>query len=917
MEQELNIQQIVDNEIIRIKKETNLSGFVFRQASTLFTNGQCQMLTQSKDLFEFSVDDEFDDFDVKIAINGQIEYHCNCKAKGLCHHKIASLYQLQETLSRLNEEPQPTGKAYTREGMIKRVMEEREDKALKAAYKIAFADNKHGEHILSNEKAKKYKITFRDINTEIGYCSCPDYQTNKLGTCKHLMYAFKFYKNSKQKSNLQQQDYPFIEIFTDPLNDYKITWYYPHKLPEDIQTLINKYFKAKKFVEDSELTSLLGLIGEADDFKKIKIRPEVIEKIERAYNKKLLKQLEQKTDFDNIIETKIRNASLFHYQKEGVRFAVFKEAAVIADEMGLGKTIQAITIAVIKKELFDFKKAIVICPASLKEQWKNEIERFSNEKATIIGGNASQRKNQYNDNNSFFVITNYEAVMRDIQIINQLGIDFMILDEAQRIKNYSTQTYSAVKSVQKKHALIITGTPIENKLLDLYSIVNIIDDKFLTPLWEFSYQYCYFDQKTKNKITGYYNLNDLKQRLSSILIRREKKDVLKDLPNVSQIDIPIELHQTQRDYHSGFSASIARILSKKFITAFDMQNLMNLLTKMRMVCDSTYLIDLETNFSPKLEELEYILVEKMDLKNKENKVIIFSEWKKMNLIIGKMLRDNNIGFVELNGSVPVAKRGLLIKEFETNSRCKIFISTEAGSTGLNLQVADTVINFELPWNPAKKNQRIGRIDRIGQLKNKLTVLNFVSRNSIESKIALGLILKQNLFESVLSPDSNDETIDFSSQGRSQFLNHIEEMLSEIEAGEIQISSENIDDNEIVTISEETKNIADNESNKEKSEKKESADNNESEKPQNKNIATEKKPDVADKKTEHTTQTQPNEQNQTQTEQLEQVMNHGLGFISGLFKMATGQDLLSDNQSIHVDKQTGEVTMKFKLPIGKS
>jgi len=197
-----------------------------------------------------------------------------------------------------------------------------------------------------------------------------------------------------------------------------------------------------------------------------------------------------------------------------------------------------------------------------------------------------------------------------------------------------------------------------------------------------------------------------------------------------------------------------------------------LLANMRMVCDSTYLIDDQTNDSPKLSELQTILIDQLDVPNNNAKIIIFSEWVKVHKLIGKLLRDNNIGFVELNGSIPVKSRGELIRKFETNPQYKVFLSTEAGGTGLNLQVADTVINFELPWNPAKKNQRIGRINRLGQKSSKLTVYNLITRNSIEQQIASGLLVKQSLFDGVLGDDTGINSVDFSTKGRSQFIQQL-------------------------------------------------------------------------------------------------------------------------------------------------
>jgi ERCC4-related helicase len=878
---ETQILDLLKAELNTISSTDKVSNLVYRKGSSLFMNGQSQLLSQSKQLFEFSVDDEYNDFKVSISIDEKLNTKCNCKSNEFCQHKIASLMQLHEELSKTDIAPKTLGKEYTKEGMIKRVLSERADKAKSAEYRMDFADNVYGEHILYNEKAVEYKITFYNFAKEHGYCSCPDYATNKLGTCKHLMYAFDHVKSLKRTPEFYKHPYPFVEIFLHPLKDYKISWFYPGEPDEKVKQLINKYFGDTNILPDNKILDFLGFINESQEFKQIMIRPGVQEVVEKAYNKEMLDEIKEHTTID-YSPIKLQ---LFPYQKQGIEFAAFREGAVIADEMGLGKTVQAIGTAIAKKAIFGFERTLIICPASIKEQWKNEIEKFTDEKATIVEGFPEDRAKIYEQCEDYFLIVNYETVLRDKKAINKFNTDFIILDEAQRIKNYDTQTSNSIKSLKKKHSLIITGTPIENRLIDLYSIIAFLDPIFLAPLWEFSYQHCFFDIKQKNKITGYFNLQKLKERLSDILIRREKKDVVKQLPNISHLDIPVEMHPEQRQYHSSYRSGVAKILHKKFITPFDMQRLMLLLSKMRMVCDSTYLVDFETNHSPKLIELKYILFEKLDVKNNKRKVIIFSEWKRMNNIIAKMLRENDIGFVELNGSVPVKKRGKLIKEFEENDNCRVFISTEAGGSGLNLQVADTVINFELPWNPAKKNQRIGRIDRIGQKNQNLTVISFITKNSIEEQIAGGLLLKQNLFDGVLSPESTTEIVDFSEKGRSQFLKQLQEAISEIDETKSQEIAEQ--QKLIFTETEQEKAPATNTDN-----------------------GTKQSAAPATKNTEkETTQKQ-----KASTEELEQVMNQGIGFLSGLFKMATGKDMGMDEQSITVNKETGEVTMKFKLPV---
>src|SRR5699024_6059870 len=205
--------------------------------------------------------------------------------------------------------------------------------------------------------------------------------------------------------------------------------------------------------------------------------------------------------------------------------------------------------------------------------------------------------------------------------MNKMDTDFIILDEAQRIKNYTTITAQNIKKLHKKHALVITGTPIENRLTDLYSVMQFIDPDFLTPLWEFSYQHCYFDANKKDKIVGYYNLQQLNERLKSVLLRREKRQVIKELPNVTEMTVPVDLHPDQADYHSSFAKGVATILRKKYISPYDWQRLMLLLNNMRMACDSTYLIDKETYHSPKMQELKHILLEKLDIKSGTKKII--------------------------------------------------------------------------------------------------------------------------------------------------------------------------------------------------------------------------------------------------------------------------------------------------------
>jgi len=857
------MQELIVQTVESIRQNNLLSALEVERAKVIFETGDHVILSYGLKSIKVQLQNEGEEMTVEILTN-EHEDALFLKTKGAytewSSDGLAALFLVQHEFK---DELFSEGKKYTRDGMIKRVWEERLDKAKKANYKVQLADNLFGEHTLIDEKGRSYQVTLKDFDKKTGYIDNIDWKTNKLGTTKHILFLFQYLEAHPRKKARLEKHYPFVEIFTDPRNEYKISWYFPEALLSDEQALLSEYFENNTYIEDAKIPSFFSFFQKSKDFGRIKIREEVYEKIEAYFEKVELAQLEKQ----NTLDFSIINATLYPYQKEGIAFSVFKKGVIIADEMGLGKTLQAITTAILKKEIFNFKKTLVVCPASVKHQWKNEILKFSKEKAVVIEGNPQERHEMYTKNT------------------------VVILDEAQKIKNYETKTAVAIKGVQKKHGLVITGTPLENKLLDLYSIVQFVDQKLLAPQWEFSYKHCIFDTQYKNKIHGYYNLQNLKKCLQSILIRREKSEVFEQLPTIVQKNIYVNLSDEQAAMHIGFSKGIAKILGKKFKTSYDWQKLMLLLTKMRMVCDSSYLIDKQSYHSPKMVELRAILVERLNVKKNKRKVIIFSEWVTMLDLIGGMLNQEGITYTKLTGKVPASKRHSLIKEFEENDECSVFLSSESGGAGLNLQIADTVINFELPWNPAKKNQRIGRIDRIGQQQQKLHVFNLLSYNSIEIKIATGLLLKQSLFDGVLNEGSLTDEVDFSEKGKSQFIKQLEEVIKD----DPHTSAAAIPHEEDPLTEEEPTSLV---LNKEEKQMPESVSqpkegHKEGEEASSENSA---EPIIA-----------PN------FAQIEHVMTKGMEFLTGLYQMNTGQQLSnSAAPKVNVNQETGEVSISFKV-----
>jgi superfamily II DNA/RNA helicase len=320
-----------------------------------------------------------------------------------------------------------------------------------------------------------------------------------------------------------------------------------------------------------------------------------------------------------------------------------------------------------------------------------------------------------------------------------------------------------------------------------------------------------------------------------------------------------------------------------------------------------------------MDEFEGILNE-MVVQN-GRKMVLFSEWTTMTYLIARRLSDAGISFVELSGKVPVKKRQALIDEFTHNPDCKVFLSTDAGGTGLNLQAADCVVNFELPWNPARMRQRIGRVNRIGQESGCVNVVNLISKDSIEMKILAGLQLKTDLFQGVF--DGGVTEVDFSREKRTQLVNQLREMLAEEPlpvAGESNASEE---------IPEDTPHDLNPEVLRQREESEEGEESREGEVdytgeeiggiPSEAESEAESEANLGSELASDSGAARGSSGGRSPAEspeKLEQVLNQGMQFIGGLMEMATGKPLQGtgdDGRMLNINKETGEVTLKFKLP----
>ncbi|UUZ77881.1 DEAD/DEAH box helicase [Polaromonas sp. P1(28)-13] len=449
---------------------------------------------------------------------------------------------------------------------------------------------------------------------------------------------------------------------------------------------------------------------------------------------------------------------------------------LIGDEMGLGKTIQAIAAAELFAHHFGVRRVLVVCPTSLKHQWKNEFARFTEREVQVVHGLRAQRQLQYREE-AFCKIIHYETLARDADLIDAWAPELVIADEAQRIKNWNTIAARALKRIASPYAVVLTGTPLENRLEELISIVQFVDQHRLGPTWRLLDEHQLRDEA--GRVIGYRALDRIGQTLAPVMLRRRKAEVLTQLPERVDNRIFVPLTPQQRVHHDENGAIVTRIVSRwrktGYLSDADQRRLQCALQNMRMACNSTFLLDHETDHGHKVDELMTLLDELLE--DPSAKAVVFSQWLGTHELIARRLGRSDgrraWGHVLFSGNVPGDKRGALVERFHNDPDCRLFLSTDAGGVGLNLQhAAAVVINMDLPWNPAVLEQRIGRVHRMGQSRG-VQVVNFVGQGSIEEGMLSVLAFKKSLFAGVL--DGGEHEVFLQGTRLSQFMKSVEQV----------------------------------------------------------------------------------------------------------------------------------------------
>jgi hypothetical protein len=488
---------------------------------------------------------------------------------------------------------------------------------------------------------------------------------------------------------------------------------------------------------------------------------------------------------------------LYPYQREGVRRFFEAGSLLLADDMGLGKTTQAVACCHGLFETERVRRGLLVVPAALKAQWKREWDGTTHVPLSIVEGSPAERARLYASTKRGFLIIGYEQLLRDFPRVQRFAPELVVLDEAQRIKNWATKSAVYVKSLSPAYRLVLTGTPMENRFDELASIMDFVDDVALEPKWRLLPFHSVQSGDPGKGVAGARNLDVLRERLAGSMLRRVRKDVLAQLPARTDTRVPVEMTAAQRERHDDLRRPIAELVSKSLrrpLRQAEFLQLMQLLTQQRIICNGLAQVyfqaewpnyqateptpeNLERMFAPKLAALR-ALIEQVVL-GQQRKAVVFSQWRSMLRLaewaVRDMLRQAGMRAVFFTGAESAKLREQAIVALHDDPSTTVMFLSDAGGVGLNLQrAASCCVNLELPWNPAVLEQRIGRIYRLGQTLP-IDVYNLVTEEGIEARIAALIEQKKAVFSTLFDGTSDQVMFD----GQSSFLEGVKKLVEPV------------------------------------------------------------------------------------------------------------------------------------------
>lgn len=668
---------------------------------------------------------------------------------------------------------------------------------------------------------RPYQTLLKSLEPLEGSCDCPDFLRGSLAVCKHLLCVLDRVHAKKPAANVPAPPSSSRHAILgwDPVRPLRgagerlfgLRWTdgtVPGRRSAAVQRA-RAWFTTKRGAADlmpraRALRSLEKRREFAGDLLEAAACPSVVvEPAAMALLREECERLDRRLagrDARDQLTSHLRTLkrSLYPYQREGVRRFFEEERLLLADDMGLGKTTQAVAGCHALFHAGRASRGLLVVPAALKPQWVREWEATTDVPIASIDGRPDERRRQYETARRGFLIIGYEQLLRDLPSVQRFNPQIVVLDEAQRIKNWETKSATYVKTLNPRYRLVLTGTPMENRLEELASVLDWLDDIALAPKWRLAAWHTYAYGDGGSGVAGARNLDTLRERLEPVLVRRVRAEVLKQLPPRTDTRVSVPMTPEQQEEHDALVQPVAQILARgrqRPLTQAEFLRLMTLLTQQRMISNGLGQVRfdamwpayeksrptpalLEGLFAPKLLELRRVLESVVGEQGR--KVVVFSQWRKMLRLaawaVGDILRSASRRAVFFTGAESQAARTRSIVDFHDEPDVAVMFLTDAGGVGLNLQrAASCCINLEMPWNPAVLEQRIGRIYRLGQ-QQPIDVFNLVTEQGIESRIAALVTTKKALFSGLFDGTSDDVRFD---GGRSSFLHDVEKLVPEV------------------------------------------------------------------------------------------------------------------------------------------
>ncbi|WP_312446658.1 DEAD/DEAH box helicase [Lacrimispora sp.] len=546
---------------------------------------------------------------------------------------------------------------------------------------------------------------------------------------------------------------------------------------EDLSRLLEVYSQKKKYyrlkngefisLDDNGLMTVAklieGLSADPDmlnkSFRLPKYRALYLDSILKEGNgitlyrdqlyKSVVRGMKSVEDSDFEVPQPLRHV-LRGYQKTGYRWLKTLDSygfgGILADDMGLGKTIQVIALLLDEAEKKEHTISLVVCPASLVYNWENELHVFAPSlKVATISGQAGEREEQLmNVDKEDVLITSYDLLKRDIDLYKDKTFRFQIIDEAQYIKNASTQSARAVKSIDARNRFALTGTPIENRLSELWSIFDFLMPGFLFTYRKFKKEYEQPIVRDQERTV----LEGLHRLIGPFLLRRLKKDVLKELPDKLETIVYSAFDKEQKELYTANAFHLKQELeSLEGKSGKDNIQILAALTRLRQICCDPQLC--YENYKGGSAKLETCIDLVRNGVEGGHKILLFSQFTSMLEVIGQRLKKEAVPYYLLTGATPKEDRLHMVNSFKDDEIPLFLISLKAGGTGLNLTAADVVIHFDPWWNVAAQNQATDRAHRIGQEKQ-VSVFKLITKGTIEENILKLQESKKDLAEQIIS-----------------------------------------------------------------------------------------------------------------------------------------------------------------------